>query len=385
MSEAASGLRVRRVTQRRDHKTFVRLPNHLFRDEPRWIPPLELDVKNRLNRRKNPFFEYGQAEYFLAERSGTAVGRIAAIRNPRHEEIHGEKVGFFGWFECANDPEAARALLSAASAYCAERGLTSLRGPVSFSLNDECGVLVEGFEFAPTLMTAWNPPWYADLIELAGGRPIKDLYSFELPVQSFGAERIGRITERLKRREGATVRCFDRADFQAEVDRIKVIYRDAWEANWGHVPLTDAEIIHMAKDLKPVLEPNLAHFLEIDGKVIGFSLVLPDINVILKQIRGRLFPFGFLKLLRGIKHVPRIRLVAMGVLSEWRHRGLDGILYHAAFEGAQSLGKEWSEVGWVLDDNTVMINAIERVGGRKYRTHRLYELPAGHGKASPID
>jgi len=370
------------VVGRRDLETFIRLPYRLLQDEPCWPPPLLFDVRNRLDRSKNPFFEHGEAEYFVARRGREVVGRIAAIRNHLHEEVHGEKLGFFGWFDLIDDEDVARALLDTARDWVAERGLEAIRGPVSFSLNDECGCLVDGFEHPATIMTPWNPPWYGTRIEAAGFRKSKDLYSFALPVMDFGAERIGRIVKRIKKREGARLREFDPKHFDQEVARIESIYNEAWTDNWGFVPMTPAEFRHMAKELKPVLVPELAHFVEIEGRPVGFSLVLPDVNVILKKLKGRLFPLGILRLLFGLKRVERIRLIAMGVVRNLHMKGLDSVLYLAAFEGARKLGKTFSELGWVLEDNAVMINTIERIGGRRYRTHRLYDAPAvRHGNS----
>lgn len=370
---AATGIEIRPVESRADLRRFIQLPFDLHRDEPRWVPPIRLDVRNRLNRKKNPFFEHSEAVYFLALRDGHPVGRIAAIDNARHREMHRDGVGFFGWFECEPREETAIALIDRARDWLRARGLEHIRGPASFSLNDESGLLVEGFDEHCTILTPWNPPGYADLVEAAGLAKVMDLYSFHLDVLSFDHERIGRIAKLVRRREKVELRRFDKKRFQDEVDTVMAIYNDAWEDNWGFVPMTPRELEHMAAELKPVLEPSLVCFARHEGRDVGFSLVLPDINPLLKKIRGRLFPFGIVRLLRGIRHVQGIRLVAMGMSRSHHKKGLDALLYLDNFEASRDLGKVWSELGWVLETNQVMINTIERIGGRRARTHRLYE------------
>ncbi|MEZ6194276.1 MAG: N-acetyltransferase [Planctomycetota bacterium] len=371
----SGAIEVRSADAGRDLARFIDFPYRLYRGEDRWVPPLRFDVKNRLDRRKNPFFDHSEAAYFLAWRDGRPVGRIAAIDNRRHREFHGDRTGFFGWFDCEDDPAVAVALLDRARAWLRERGLDRVRGPASFSLNDECGLLVEGFDEPCTILTPWNPPSSEALVLAAGLEKVMDLVSFLLPVMSFDHERVGRIADLVVRREGVELRRFRPERFAEEVAAVMDIYNDAWEDNWGFVPMTARELDHMAKELKPILEPALACFAEKEGKPVGFSLVLPDVNLVLKKMKGRLFPFGIFHLLFGLKRVAGIRLIAMGVSREFHKRGLDALLYLDSFRAARDLGKEWSELGWVLETNQVMINTIERVGGRRNRVHRLYEGP----------
>lgn len=364
---------IREVETARDRRAFVRFPWSIYRDDPLWVPPLLIDVATRLNRRKNPFFLHSDAQLFLAWRGGRVVGRIAAIENRRHRQIHGDDVGFFGWFESERDPEVASALFARAESWLLERGCDAMRGPASFSLNDECGLLVEGFHRPPALMTPWNPPWYAELVEGCGFEKVMDLHSFRMPVDDFDVERIGRFAELIGRRENVTIRNFDRRDFRREVERVMAIYNQAWEDNWGFVPMTDAELEHMAKALKPLLEPRLVAFAEVDGEPIGFSLVVPDVNPLIKRIDGRLLPFGFWTLMRGVRRTPGIRLMAMGVVRAFHRKGIDSLLYLDAFRNSKKTNKVQSEIGWVLETNPVMINTIEKIGGIRDRTHRLYQ------------
>ncbi len=377
---------VKAVADKKDLRQFIQLPYRLHSGEENYAPPLLMDVKGRLNKKKNPFFHHGEAAYFIALEGNRCVGRIAAIQNRRHNEIYQDKLGFFGWFESENDPTIAQLLMAEVENWLRERGLDEVRGPVSFSMNDEVGLLVDGFDWRQTVLTAWNPPWYESLVAACGLEKVMDLYSFSLPVMEFGAERMERIIERIKRRENLSVRTFDMKQFPAEVRRFKEIYDDAWMENWGHVGLSEAEIDHMAKEMKPIVEAKLANFVEIDGKPVGFSLVLPDINYIIKDLKGKLFPFGLVKLMLGLKKIPDIRLIAMGIKRDMQKRGLDSVLYYESFRAARDLGKTWSELGWVLETNAVMINTIEKLGGHRHKTHRLYQKPVGPrgGNNGPI-
>ena len=370
-----SSVSVRRAITARDIAKFHRFPWSIYRDDPLWVPPLLHDVKRRLDPRVNPFFDHAVAELYIAERDGRPVGRIAAILDRRHQEHHKDHTGFFGWFECENDAGTALLLFATVAERLKAMGCDRMRGPVQSSLNEECGLQVLGFDRSPVLMMPHNPPWYADLFAAAGLEKAMDLLSFDLPVKDFAAERISRVVDMVKRREKVTVRNFNMKEFPAELERLKAVYNDAWVANWGFVPLTDAELEHMAGDLKPIIRPELAAFVECNGRPVGFSLVLPNLNDIIKTLNGRLFPFGFLKILFGVKKIRGVRLVAMGVHRDWQHRGLDAALYLDNFQACRRLGIDWSDVGWVLETNTVMINTIKKIGGVHYKTHRIFEKP----------
>ncbi len=370
---------IRPVRSRRDLAAFIDLPYRLFDRDPVWVPPLRLDVAMTLDRTKNPFFEHADAEYFLAERAGQVVGRIAAIENRLHNEFHADRVGFFGWFESINDQAVADALLEAAGAWLRARNLTVMRGPASFSTNDQCGLLVDGFETRPTLLMPHNPPWYADLLERAGMVKAKDLLVYQGGVETHHVpvpERLARGTELIRQRQGVTLRMLNMKDFPAEVERIKAIYNAAWERNWGFVPMTDHEIDHLAKAFKPVVIPDLVPFAEKDGKVIAFGLVLPDLNVaLLGNRRGRLLPFlaKALWIIRT-KRLRRCRILLLGILPEWRGKGVDAMLYHWIWTHAgQNQKIYWGEAGWILEDNAAMNASLEKMQFSVYKTYRLYD------------
>lgn len=374
---ASSELKVRPVAGSDDLRAFIDLPYGLHAENPIWVPPLRLDMRNRLSRRKNPFFEHSEAEYFLAERGGRSVGRIAAIANRRHDEIYGDGVGFFGFFDTVNDGDVARALLEVAGEWSRARGYRRLRGPTSFSTNDECGVLVEGFDSPPTLMTAYNPPYYGSLLERLGCRKSKDLWAFcadhTLPV----AARARHAAERLARRLGITMRGLDHRNFIAEVERIKRAYNAAWERNWGFVTMNGREIDHVAQQFKAFYVPELVPFAEKDGRLVGFGLALPDLNEVLRTNRsGRLFP-AILRILWAVRRrkIRRLRVLLLGILPEYRGRGVDALLWNWIWTHGLDLGFRWGEASWILEDNAPMCNAAERMGFTHYKTYRLYERP----------
>ncbi len=333
-----------------------------------------------LSRTKNPFFEHGEAEYFLAERDGVVVGRIAAITNRLHNETHEDRVGFFGFFECINDQTVADALFAAATEWCRAKGHDVLRGPASFSVNDECGLLVDGFDFPPALMMPHNPPYYVDLVERAGFIKAKNLLVYQggredvyVPVP----ERLARGTELIRQRLGITIRPLDLSRFDQEVEAIKQIYNAAWEKNWGFVPMTDHEIDHLAEQFRPVVVPDFVPIAEKDGKVIGFGLALPDLNAIFRKNRsGYLLPV-LPRLLWALKMktLRRSRIVLLGVVPELRGKAVDAMLYHWIWTKAEKLGFRWGEAGWILEDNAAMNAGLEKMTFRVYKTYRLYDRP----------
>ncbi len=334
-----------------------------------------------LSRSKNPFFEHAEAEYLLAERDGEVVGRIAAIANRLHNEYHGDKVGFFGFWETVDDQAVTDALLGAAAAWLRSRGFDTMRGPASFSTNDESGLLVAGFDTPPVLMMPHNPPYYLALLERAGFTTAKNLLVYQhglpggnlLPVP----ERLARATTLITERLGITIRPLRMDDFKAEVERVKELYNKAWEKNWGFIPMTDHEIDHLAAQFKPVVVPELVPFAEKDGKVIAFALALPDLNAVLRTNRsGRMFPVIF-KLLWALKmrRLHRLRILLLGVLPEYRGKGIDAVLYHWIWTrgGERNIG--WGEAGWILEDNPAMNAGLLKMGFTVYKTYRLLDRP----------
>jgi hypothetical protein len=364
---------VRPVETAADLKQFIDFPYRLHRGDPHWVPPLRMDVRKQLSKEKNPFFDHADVQYLLAEQNGRGVvGRIAAIHNRRHNEFHCDGVGFFGFFDCIDHQRVADKLFAAAGDWLRQRGLDTMRGPASFSTNDECGLLVEGFDTPATILNPHNPRYYVELVQHAGFHKAMDLYQFQT-VSPQLPERLIRGARLIMERKKITLRKLHKKQFAAEVEKIKQIYNAAWDKNWGFVPMTDAEIDHMAKDLKPVVVPDLVVFVEREGEPIGFAAALPDLAVALRSNpSGRLFP-GLLKVLWNARKVKRIRILLLGLLQEYRNTGADALMYHWIWEKGYSLGYRWAEAGWILEDNAAMMNGLIRMGFDRYKTLRFYD------------
>lgn len=360
------------VSDGRGLERFIAFPYDHHRGDPLWVPPLRMDVRKLLSPAKNPFFQHATAQYFLARSDGRTVGRIGAIVNDAHNKLHRDRVGFYGFFESVDDPVVAAALFDAAAAWLRAKGCDTMRGPMSPSINDECGLLVDGFDTPPTLLMPHNPRYYVALHEGYGLTKAKDLLAYE-STEVEAPERIQRAARLLTERKKITLRPLDMKRYDAEVALIKQMYNAAWEQNWGFVPLTDAEIDHLAKDLKPVAVPDLVCFAYKDDQLIGFGAALPDMNVALKHNpSGRLFP-GILKVLWYSRRITRVRILLLGVLPEYRGTGVDALMYHWIWTHGRARGYNWGEAGWILEDNAAMNNAALRLGFSPYKTYRIYD------------
>jgi GNAT superfamily N-acetyltransferase len=358
-----------------DTRAFIKFPWRVYRGDHLWVPPLILERKAFLNVRKNPFFQHAQAQLFLARQDGETVGRIAAVLNEAHDSFYHERAGFFGLFECLPESErAAAALLSAAEAWVRERGATFLRGPVNLSMNElDCGLLVQGFGAAPVFQSAYNPPYYADFIEANGFTKCKDLLAFYRHYHPLPSPRIRQLVERFQTRRRVTIRPIRMGDFHAEVMRIMAIYNDAWNDNWGFIPITDAEAQHLAQDLRLAIRPELALVAEIDGEEVGCFIALPDLNQILQHLRGHLTPWGLLRFWYQRRRLDTVRVAIMGVKKRYRRLGIDLMLYVESWKRAGELGVIRGEGGWVLEDNHLMVRALEELGACAYKRYRLYQ------------
>jgi hypothetical protein len=368
-------LEVRPVASRGDLTAFIKLPWRLYRNERNWVPPLIFERRQFLDRGKNPFFRHAEAEYFLAWRDGRPVGRITAQVDRHFNEFQGNDWGMFGFFECEEDPEAAAALVGAAEAWLRARGRDRMVGPMNFTTNDECGVLIEGFDQLPTVLTDYTHRYYPALLEGAGLTKAMDLFMWHLDVSDRESvhEAIWKIADRVESKHGITTRHFRKKDLDAEVDRFLEIYNAAWEKNWGFVPLTEDEVRHYAKQLKPLLAEDWAMVAEKDGEVVGAALTLPDYNQVLVHMNGRLLPFGWAKFLWYRRRIDRVRVFALGVKREWQHTGVAAKLYEMHFDSAARTRQRGGEMGWILESNTSMNRAMEGMSGQIVRKYRLYE------------
>lgn len=357
-------------------KDFVELPFRIYRGDPNWVPPLRMEVRWMLDRKQNPFWHHASRELFLCRRGSRTVGRIAAIADSLHNSTHGEKTAFFGFFECEEDPEAARALLAAAeeSAVRLLPGCNKLRGPLNPSMNDEVGALVPQISVTgpPMLMMTYNPAYYLDLFAGAGFEKEKDVVAIQAPVVDTPLKRLSRIADKVRRREPTLVtRTIDMRRFADELKIVKHVYNTAWEKNWGFVPMTSEEIDAMAKKLKDVINPDYVWFAELEGKPAAFLLGVPDLNQVLLKMNGSLFPFGWLTFLRERNKVDQVRVMAFGVTPEFRRRGLDAILYCESLSRGVKNGLRSMEFSWMLEDNLAILRDLEILGGSVYRTYRI--------------
>ena len=327
---------------------------------------------------KHPFHAHAEVELFLAWRGERPVGRIAAIVNRLHNEFHADRLGFFGLFEVEDDAEAAAALLATAERWLVERGMDRVQGPMNYSTNEDLcspGILVEGFDTPPVVMMNHGRPYYQRLVEGAGYAKAKDLLAYYL-ADHHPPQRLVEGVARLQRAEGIVLRTIDMRVFDREVERVKEVYNSAWEKNWGFVPMTEAEFEHMAKALKPVLEPNLVLIAEKDGEPVAFAIGLPDFNKALKHIRsGRLFPFGLFQLLWYKRKIDMARVITLGIKPGYRRKGLDAMMFLKLFQDGPKHGYVRAECSWILDDNWEMRRGLERMGAVIYKTYRVYEKP----------
>lgn len=364
---------------RAERKRFIQLAWDINAKDPAWVPPLRLTVEDNLDTKKNPFYKHARIRCWNAYRSGSLVGRIAAVVDDRHNEFHKEQTGFWGFFECVNDALVSQKLFAVAEEWIRKQGMKVARGPANPSLNHEAGLVVNAFERAPYVMMTHNWPYYVDLVEKAGYAKAKDLLAFDMTPADFDP-RVMRIAEKVKARGKVEIRPINMKKFAEEVQIIREIYNGAWEKNWGFVPVDDAEFKHLAKQLKDVVWPEFCQIGFVNGKPIGFSLSLPDLNQVLKDIpSGKLLPFGIFKLLNGLrpkaKKIDRVRVITLGVIPEFRSSGLASVFYYEAYKAAKDMNLHGpSEMSWILEDNRDMISAIESFAGRPaYKTFRLYD------------
>jgi GNAT superfamily N-acetyltransferase len=378
ISEAQPGLRLSPVESRADRARFVEFPYALYAGTPHWVPPLRRDEYHRLSPRHNPFHDHADTRLWLASADGRVVGRIAAIDDRLHNATHRELVTWFGFFE-AEDERIARALLQTVETHAAERGSTVVRGPANPSLNDSVGLLIDAFDQDPYVLMPYNPPQYARFIENAGYVKAKDLLAWDIDAAVPVGARVQRVSQRLAARHGVSIRPVDmtKAGFDRDLEHLKTIYRAAWSENWGFVPPSDAEIRQFAIELKPVIDPEMVLFAEIAGQAVGCAVAVPDLNQVLKRMKGRLFPFGVLHFLRRKSIVNRVRVLLLGVLPAYRRRGIYPLIIAELQKRAAARGYRRAELSWTLEDNDLVNGGIEAAGGHRYKTYRLYEKPVG--------
>ena len=369
-----SNITIKPVKTKKEFNQFLKFPWVIYKGDKNWVPPLMMDKKQILNREKNPFFKEAQMEMFLAEKDGELVGRIAAIKNDAHNKTHNENIGFFGFFESVNDQEVANKLLGEAEKWLKSRGLDAMRGPANPSSNEEYALLIEGFDDPPRLMMTYNPKYYMDLLDNYGLKKIKDLLAYRIDNRKMlSSEKLVRVAEYAKKRAGLKIRSVDMKNFKSELEKVKYIYNKAWAPNWGFIPMTEEEIDLLAKNLKPIIEPEIVVFGEIDGKPIGFALGMLDYNEIFINMNGRLLPFGFIKLFTQKKKITWARIITLGIIPEYQKKGLDAVFYYEIAKRAEKIGILKGEASWILEDNDMMNRGAKAMNGELYKKYRVYQ------------
>ena len=371
---------IRELSGRKGNKEFVRMVWRLHKDQEKWVAPIEMDRMRLIDTKKNPFYKHARLKLFLAERGGEPVGRIAAIANDVHNQTYNDKIGFFGFFESVNDQNVANALLNAASDWLREQGMDTVRGPVSPSTNDEVGLLIKGFEHIPSALMPWNPPYYVDLLEKAGFVLEKKLLAWNVQYPACMTDKIVRVTAALKQRGKIRIRPLSMKRFPEEVENIKKIYNEAWQPNWGFLPMTDEEMNTLAYELKQIIDPDLVVFAEKEGEdtPIGFALAVPNINQAFKQGKpippgAKNLPTAIMNLMTNKKNIDAMRIITLGVLPKYQAKGVDAMLYRELMEQGVAKGMERGEASWVLEDNTMMNRAAEMMNAEAYKVYGVYE------------
>jgi len=372
-----SEIKISEVSTRRDRDAFIKFQWRIYANDPVWVPPLIIERKTFLDRKRHPFYRHGDAALFLARQNGEIVGRIMASDDPNYNSLHQSNVGCFGLFECIDDRNVAAALFGAAVNWLRKKGRTEMMGPIDYSTNYVCGLLIDGFQFAPTILTAHNPPYYRELIEGCGFTKAKDWYAWWFADPAKAVTHLRRFAERVRRRWPVTIRSANLKNIREETRRLRQIYNQAWEKNWGFVPFTEAEFEFMTREMKPLLVPEFAWIAEMGNEPIGFTLCLPDINVALRHLNGRLtrfgFPIGLIKLLFYKRRIRKGRLIALGVIEKYRRAGVAEMLVLRVMEETMIKRGITGELSMTLEDNFMINRFLEAIGATKYKTYRIFK------------
>lgn len=365
------------VKTKKQLKQFIMLPFKLYQDDPYWVAPIISEQKKFFDPDKNPYYEHSEVQLFLAEKDDVVVGRISAQTNTQHNKFHKDKVGFFGFFECINDQAVADELLSKASTWNKEKGKDILRGPMNFSTNDECGLLVDGFGSSPFIMMTHNKPYYQELLSNAGFAKSIDLLAYLIPRRPT-PERLQRVVDKLQKRGRFTVRSLstNKKELRKDLEMVFTVYTKAWERNWGFVPMTEKEFFHLIDSVIDLVMPEFFYLAFVEDEPVGFYVALPDYNQIIKKMKGKIFPFGIFHLLFGRKKIDAMRVVTMGVIKEYQGRGIETVFYTRNFQLAnehKKLDIKNAEMSWILETNTMMNRIAKKLGGYVHKTYRIFD------------
>ncbi|MGM0588230.1 MAG: N-acetyltransferase family protein [Bacteroidota bacterium] len=361
------------VSTKEERKAFLDFPYSFYEGEPNWVAPLYMDQKKLINTEKNAFYDHADIDLFLAEKDGQIAGRIAAIHDRNYNQYNDAKAGFFGFFECINDPAVAKLLFRVVKDWMTERGLTEMLGPTSPGMMDTIGVLTEGFEYLPSILMPYNKPYYDSLMKEVGLEKAMDMYAYRVSKETVALDHIERADKIVRRRlPSLNIREINMRKLNREVGHIMEIFNESWANNWGFSPLSRAEFDQLAKDLKMVVDTDYAHIAEVDGRPVAFSIALPDYNQALQHLDGRLFPTGIFKLLYHRRNINQLRTALMGVRPKYQGKGIDALLHKEAISNGLENGFVSAELSWILETNTEMIRVAERIGGHVEKTYRMY-------------
>jgi GNAT superfamily N-acetyltransferase len=377
VSERTTGVRVTPVSGRGDLKAFIDLPFRLHANRPLWTPPLKLERRMFLNRKLNPFFSHGEAEYFLAWKDGRVVGRITAQVNDAFNEYQQKNWGWFGFLEFEDDQEVVEALLAAAEEWCRARGKERIVGPASFAMNDESGVLIEGYDVRPMILQPWNPPYYSERLEQAGMSKAMDLLMWNLEVEDRDKVLpvIWELAGKVQSEHGIRVRPMRRRQLRKDMDSFAEVYNAAWSRNWDFVPYSKKDLDAYTMDMHLAFDKHWFFIAEKEdtGEVVGMAITIPDLNQVLEKMQGRLLPLGWWHFLRRGKIMTRVRVGFLGVKPEYQHTGVAAKLYQEHFDAAEHRPQKGGEMGWILETNTPMNRGMEAMGGKVVKRYRIYE------------
>jgi GNAT superfamily N-acetyltransferase len=366
-------LSLKEVKTSTDKDKFIRLPWKIYGDSLLWVPPLISERKRFLDPKVNPFFKDSKVDLFLAvSNNQTVVGRVAFIENYIFNKSSSEQIGFFGMFEVVKDKQASDLLLDKAEEWCREKKFSKLVGPVNLSTNQECGLLIDGFDTPPVIGITYNPRYYSEFFESWGLKKYKDLVSLRMNMPKM-PEYLESAMRRISKRQRFKVRPFRLNNFNEEIENIWHVYNESWADNWGFIPMSKEEFVYSASEMRDFIRPEYCFIAEVDGKPVGFSLTLPDINAVLKKMNGRIFPFGWAKFFLNKNRIKLFRVVALGVMKKYRRLGIDVAFYYETYKNFLEKKIKWCDMSWVLEDNKGMLGPLYRLGGTIYKRHRIYE------------
>ncbi len=367
-------IKIKPVITKADLNEFIMLPFRLYKGNKQWVAPLISEQKKFLDPKKNPYFLHSEVILYLAVEDNRTIGRISAQTNTQHNIEHNDNIGFFGFFECEKNHVAAKALFDAAYEWNRYRGKTAMRGPMNFSVNHDCGLLVDGFQYSPSIMMDYNHPYYQELYETSGLKKTMDMYAYYCYKDSI-PERIERMAALIEKRSRCQIRSLSlkKKELKRDIETVFQVYTKAWEYNWGNVPMTNAEFDHVVGELLPIADPDMVFIAEIDGQPVGFSLAMPNYNEVLKVMHGRINPITLFKAWLAKRKISSARVITMGVVKEYQNRGIDTLFYYYSYKNGLPKGLVHGEFSWVLENNTMMIRVAEMLEAEIQKTYRIYD------------